>query len=742
MCYTLSRLLAQAWSECLCWSDIIVAASMSGDMWPKGVRTHSDMRCFAKLIVGPNAAVSDLSQSKLPEIRKDTFLYVCPGGCAEGTPLGVLANCVPDMMDDLRQHAIAMNNSQRPQNAYETGGVDGDSWYDSAQLSKSRCTCKINFGGESRSSTRKNLNPDCQRWRTGKVFEAGFMGALQQNSDQSGVGDNIYMNKAFHVLLNRNRHDSNHRIGWHHDECADSYVPEDPITALSWGATGVLLIRAKENRETVKVLVSRPGDVYICGGAFQQIFEHAVPPIREWRDILDCHCSDMEEYEINAMEDELELLQAGDERVRYHINVRWHTKHQDTCTPHWRPDASVEASRSPSVVQIVKRVSAPRGSVTVSSMRPHPFFMLSTRQTATARHKVVKPCIGDTHTDNTCTSSASSFVVPTPAKRASTREAHVQTVVDMAEMDILQETVRDLTVVMAENFSNVQLLSTMLRICQLAPSDWQAIVDQQGLERCSEFLATMERSLEDFDLILDKLNAGCGNVGCGQYLDVIHNSFSTLHGMQSALSDRQCLQDALHRLKSYGCCMYETRVRPFDKQIKNQTWLRKYIMTHHDCEILMRHIHLQSLTEDGDIVWQMPYEWEFNVMQLDGSFEKVTLRINDRLYVCFLDIGLTADSDMHRLHLRTDPNRKERRRQFGEELASCLQESIVRCAAHVRLLDHERASLDRAAKKVAQGYYMHAWAACHDVRKEYLSRSKCEKKKAGSDIGQPPVESW
>ena len=290
--------------------------------------------------------------------------------------------------------------------------------------------------------------------------------------------------------------------------------------------------------------------------------------------------------------------------------------------------------------------------MTVSSMRPHPFFMLGTRQTATARHKVVKPCFGDTHTDNTCTSSASSVVVPTPAKRASTREAHVQTVLDMAEMDILQETVRDLTVVMAENFSNVQLLSTMLRMCQLAPSDWQATVDQQGLERCSEFLATMERSLEDFDIILDNLNAVCGNVGCGQYLEVIHNSFSVLHGMQSALSDRECLQDALHRLKTYGCNFYETRVQSDDTQIKNQPHLRKFIMTHHDCEVFMRHLDLKSLREDGDIVWEMPCDWEFNVMQPDGQCEKVVWARRKKLYVCFLDIGLTANRDMHRLHLR------------------------------------------------------------------------------------------
>ena len=553
------QLLAQAWSECLCWCDIIAAVSMSGNTWPKGVRTHSDMRCFSKLMLGPTAVVSDLSRSKLPEIRQDTFLYVCRGGCAAGTRLGDLANCVPEMMDELRQHAIANNNLQRPQNAYETGAVVSDSWYDSAQLSKSRCTCKINFGGEGRSSTRRNLNPDCQRWRTGKVFEACFMDVLQRNSLQSGVGDNIYLNKAFHVLLNRNRHEANHRIGWHHDECESSYVPEDPITALSWGATGVLLIKSKDKQNaTVTVLVSKPGDVYICGGAFQQSFEHRVPPIREWPAILENHGSDMQEDEIRAMEDELGLFKARTERVRYHINVRWHTKHLDNCTPHWRPDASVETLRWPSVAAIVKRMSAPGGGVTVTSMRPsRPFLPLDSQQTATvtspakpssARLKGVKPCFGDTHTDKTCTSSASSLVVPIPAKPPSTRHAHVQTVEDMAT---LQEVARDLTVVMADHFSDLQLLSTMLRM--LAPSDCQATVDLQGLERCSEFLATMERSLEDFDIILDNLNAGCGKVACGQYLDVISNSFSILHRMQSALSDRQCLQDALDRLKAYGC---------------------------------------------------------------------------------------------------------------------------------------------------------------------------------------------
>ena len=185
--------------------------------------------------------------------------------------------------------------------------------------------------------------------------------------------------------------------------------------------------------------------------------------------------------------------------------------------------------------------------------------------------------------------------------------------------------------------------------------------------------------------------------------------------------------------------MYETRVQSDDTHIKNQAFLRKFIMTHHDCEVFMRHLDLKSLREDGDIVWEMPCDWEFNVMKPDGQCEKVVWARRKKLYVCFLDIGLTADRDMHRLHLRTDPNRKEKRKRAAD-LATCLQESLVRCAAHVRLLDYDRDSLDRTAKNSAQGYYLHAWACCHSVRKEYLWKSK--KRTQTSDNHQWKADDW
>ena len=100
---------------------------------------------------------------------------------------------------------------------------------------------------------------------------------------------------------------------------------------MSWGATGVLLIKSKDKlNQVVKVLVSRPGDVYMCGGLFQQRLEHAVPPVREWPQILEQHRAGLLQLEISAMEEEIRSRHV--ERVRHHINVRWHTNHYSSCS--------------------------------------------------------------------------------------------------------------------------------------------------------------------------------------------------------------------------------------------------------------------------------------------------------------------------------------------------------------------------------------------------------------------------
>ena len=140
------------------------------NMWPNGVRTLDDMTRFGQLIVGPTASLENY-YDRLPEANmQDTFLVVSRGGCGPGTPLADLQVCVPDMMAELTRYAYERGNSHKPEVTYQTGADANDSWYDSAQLSRSLCTCKINFGGEGKSNTRKFLNPGCQQCETGKHF--------------------------------------------------------------------------------------------------------------------------------------------------------------------------------------------------------------------------------------------------------------------------------------------------------------------------------------------------------------------------------------------------------------------------------------------------------------------------------------------------------------------------------------------------------------------------------------------
>ena len=80
MRHTSSRL-----ETCVC----VVVKHSCQSMWPNGVRTNEDMYRFARLIVGPQAELEDYSETRLPEHRHDTFLYVSRGGCGDGTPLSL-----------------------------------------------------------------------------------------------------------------------------------------------------------------------------------------------------------------------------------------------------------------------------------------------------------------------------------------------------------------------------------------------------------------------------------------------------------------------------------------------------------------------------------------------------------------------------------------------------------------------------------------------------------------------------
>ena len=307
------------------------------NMWPDGVRTQQDMFRFGRMMLGEHADLQDYSNWRLPEARQDCFLFVSRGGCASGSSLGRLADCVPDLMEELFQHALNHGQHGNAQVAFATGAAHVDSYWHCAQLTRSPCTCTFTFGGEGRSRLRRFINHSCQQWVAGRHFESVLLETMQQNSNQAGAGDNAYLRKTFHAMLNRYRDSEYHRIGWHSDILTIRY---DPITTFHWGATGVLLMRSKRRGATVeKVLVILPGDAYICGGAFQANFDHARPPIPQWAGILQQHRHELLEFEIHAMEAAIHDYAQRTDRVGCDISVRWHTRHGLECALRNRTEA-------------------------------------------------------------------------------------------------------------------------------------------------------------------------------------------------------------------------------------------------------------------------------------------------------------------------------------------------------------------------------------------------------------------
>ena len=280
-------------------------------------------------------------------------------------------------------------------------------------------------------------------------------------------------------------------------------------------------------------------------------------------------------------------------------------------------------------------------------------------------------------------------------------------------MEILQEFVHDSTVLMAGFFSEVHFLRTMLLMSHLAASEHQAGAEKRALEQYGVFLKAMQANLQQAVGLLAKLDAE-GYRGTSW----IQKATSTLHAIQAALSEKECLQKAVDLLKPYGCCMFETRAGTHDVRIQNNTWLRKITLTHKQCEILMKQIDLWTLAKNGDIVWQMPCDWTFTVTSADGQRVKYKMAENEKLYVGFFDIGLLSDGVLHRLHLRADANKAEAR-QTGEALAYRLQDVIRRCTAYVRMLDYPHTSFDvRFASVPSQAYSLHVWAAPYNMRQE------------------------
>ena len=699
--------------------DTVTVVMPPENMWPSGVKSLEDMQRFSRMFLG-DQVIEDYGD-RMPETRPDCWLFVCRGGCKEGTPLAELADCVTGIMEDVEQDARDRNNWSTPESAYQTGASNGDSWYDSAQLSRRYCICKLNFGGEGSGRTRKNLSPDCQKYPSGIKFESVLMAALKKNSELPDVGANNYLDKAFHALLNRNRHQEQHRIGWHSDKFPGSYVNEDPITSLSWQATGVLLMAQKPKKgqvptsgSDIKVLVSLHGDVYIAGGMFQECFVHSVPPVGEWPAILQQHRHYLRAIEIEAMETEIRYAAEKNGRIRRNITVRWHNNHKN-CSSTWKR-WSPGAVPQQSVAQLAQQIELTKAS------HPHGIFKLGTQAPVLPQSAAVsRPGL-----------ATPSGAAPGPALTLEHVCVAVQTEESQSQLVVLRKALSDYCQIVAENFSSLDIVPAALAVCSFAGSQQQWTVEKQCVNKFAKFLESLDANLVRFDRLLQQIDTE----GRKEYDALINKASRMIHLLQSVVYDRYCLRRAMDDLLVHGCEFYEITADKSDVQIRNAKWLLKLILTHADCESLMETIDTNLLQRYGDIVWQMPRDWKFVHVDADSRQVDYLVRRSHKLYINFFDVGPHSDAATHRLHLRV-AHPETLAGTDAEAFKLRVRDAICRCNSHVRVMDVDGKAFDTEASTAMGSYRLAVWAGPWKSRERFYEKAAEQKfaqqKRSGAD---------
>jgi hypothetical protein len=272
----------------------------------------------------------------------DGHLVFIRGGCGDHTKLIGLQECIPELMEELRARAVTAGNQWNADIAVSIGALTGASCYESGQLSKSLCECRIIFGGEAAGKTSSKFQPvDCQLLDAGQKNQNVLMDAFDHHLRGYQGKPVVYTEKAFHAVCNNNDHKKRHRIDFHSDKMPGSYVPHDPITSMSWGCTGVLVIRVsgkQRDAENTHIIVAMHGDIVIMAGRFQERFEHSVPPVGDWADLLEKHRGQLAQWEIEAMQVEIDAIQNGlaCPLFRHSITLGWLNSHNNVCL--WSAD--------------------------------------------------------------------------------------------------------------------------------------------------------------------------------------------------------------------------------------------------------------------------------------------------------------------------------------------------------------------------------------------------------------------
>jgi hypothetical protein len=719
------------------------------NMWPAGVNSKPDMAHFCQMMVGrQRMANSCLDYTKrMPSPRQDCFLLFIEGGCGEGTLLSCLRECVPALMGELKGMA------QHSDVAVKTGTPDGASWYNSGQLSKSSCVCRLNFGGEYGTKTRKNQPVNCDGLRSGRTFESGLMHAMQRNYPVDSDQAPVYFAKAFHAVLNDTDHVQNHRIDFHNDHVTGSYSSHDPITSLSWGCTGVLVLKPASRKPGAEhLIVTRSGDVSIMGGEFQKHFLHAVPPVSQWQALLDEHRSELQHWEIAAMEVEIaqhKVDQHSVPRTRHNITIRWHDQHRSCLWAKF--PLNLDAIPPATVAAAISQFNCP------SSAKPADAFRLGTgyRPFCQSPSTVAQPSAETGSSAASASATACGVAVTVAATgsseatacgdtRSSRKRANVemvdvavQTTEEMPRCHIAAVLIETSNLVSAA-YRAVEFLPTVLRACSFTGSDEQWITEKPCLESLQEYVDAMQENLDRFEKFV--LDMGIDEQSPIQLM--VHQNTSVLHILQAALDARFALKRQVERLRRCGATFLELRVKTGQTVINNSHWLTKVKVSHAVLQELLAYMHAPSLQKHGDIVISLPADMpELNITR-DG--ERHVARRGDMVYVGFFEIGSQPEATTRRMHLRT--SLEQRGAWEGPEQVTRVVERVrtvlVQCLTHVRDLDVQRKGCARSADSVSASYDVSIWIGPHRKRLEHLNKKVSVDRSTPAASSTPARDAW
>ena len=228
------------------------------------------------------------------------------------------------MFEEFRGNTVRPTKSQQM-----LQGSGGRTYYWTAQLTRTPCTCRSLFGADKR---MKHVPTCSSNWTAGSQFARLWDATLLKNYEkfENRSLRLVWLDKSWQALWNWNDHTQGHGIDLHSDY-SDTYSRLDPITSLSTGRGGVLTLGPKIGQRATKMLFQEDGDALVMAGEFQWEFVHGVPPRRTWRRLTEeAMFTGAKDWEKLGLAQEIELHEnavPGAKHVRANCTIRWHTKH-------------------------------------------------------------------------------------------------------------------------------------------------------------------------------------------------------------------------------------------------------------------------------------------------------------------------------------------------------------------------------------------------------------------------------